>query len=71
MPKTGLGKWAGGLLVAFLVFAAAVILGTTRLGLQAGTPGLVILGICMMITGLAAFVKGSSACLSSRTVHSS
>jgi len=45
MPKTGLGKWAGGLLVAFLVFAAAVILGTTRLGLQAGTPGLVILGI--------------------------
>jgi hypothetical protein len=56
MPRTSLGKWAGGLMVAFLVFLIAVILGRNLLGIQPGTPSIVIVGIGMAITGLATFV---------------
>ena len=58
IPKTKLGKWAGGLLVVFLVFLIAVILGRNVARLQAGTPLIVIVGISMMIAGIATFVTG-------------
>ena len=59
MPKTKLGKWAGGLLAVFLVFFIAFILGRNLLGIQPGTLLIVIVGICAMIAGIAAFVTGA------------
>ena len=59
MPKTILGKWAGGLLAVFLVFFIAFILGRNLFGIQPGTPLIVIVGICAMIAGIAAFVTGA------------
>lgn len=56
MPKTILGKWAGGLLVAFLVFIIALIVGRNLLGLMPGTPLLRMLGMCAMVTGIATFL---------------
>jgi fluoride ion exporter CrcB/FEX len=56
MPKTKLGKWAGGLSAVFLVFFIALILGRNLAGFQPGTPLMVIVGICAMITGIATFV---------------
>jgi hypothetical protein len=59
MPKTKLGKWAGGLLAVFLVFFIALILGRNLLRIQPGTPLIVIVGICAMVAGIAAFVAGT------------
>jgi hypothetical protein len=59
MPKTILGKWAGGLLAVFLVFFIALILGRNLFGIQPGTPLIVIVGICAMIAGIATFVTGA------------
>ena len=56
MPKTKLGKWAGGLSAVFLVFFIALILGRNLAGFQPGTPLKVIVGICAMIAGIATFV---------------
>ena len=56
MPKTKLGKWAGGLLAVFLLFLIALILGRNLAGFQPGTPLIVIVGICAMIAGIATFV---------------
>jgi len=59
MPKTILGKWAGGLLAVFLVFFIALILGRNLFGIQPGTPLIVIVGTCAMIAGIATFVTGA------------
>ena len=59
MPKTKLGKWAGGLSAVLLVFFIALILGRNLFGIQPGTPLIVIVGICAMIAGIAAFVTGA------------
>lgn len=59
MPKTKLGKWAGGLSAVFLVFFIALILGRNLAGFQPGTPLIVIVGICAMIAGIATFVTGA------------
>jgi len=59
MPKTKLGKWAGGLLAVLLVFFIALILGRNLAGFQPGTPLIVIVGICAMIAGIATFVTGA------------
>lgn len=59
MPKTKLGKWAGGLLAIFLPFFIALILGRNLAGLQPGTSLIVIVGICAMVAGIAAFVTGA------------
>ena len=59
MPKTKLGKWAGGLSAVFLLFILALILGRNLAGFQPGTPLIVIVGICAMIAGIAAFVTGT------------
>jgi hypothetical protein len=59
MPKTKLGKWAGGLLAIFLPFFIALILGRNLLRISAGTPLIVIVGTCAMIAGIAAFVTGA------------
>ena len=59
MPKTKLGKWAGGLLSVFLVFFIALILGRNVGQWQPGTPLIVIVGICAMIAGIATFVTGA------------
>lgn len=59
MPKTKLGRWAGGLLAVFLLLLIALILGRNLAGLVPGTPLIVILGICTMISGIAAFVIGA------------
>ena len=58
MPKTKLGKWAGGLLAVFVVLLVALILGMKLVGLMPGTPLIITLGTCMMISGIAAFVTG-------------
>jgi len=59
MPKTKLGKWAGGFLAVFLVFLVALILGMNLLGIGPGTPLIVIVGTCAMIAGVAAFITGA------------
>ena len=56
MPKTKLGKWAGVLSAVFLVLLIALILG--RRGLHPGAPLAIIVGMGMMITGIAAFITG-------------
>jgi hypothetical protein len=56
MPKTKLGKWAGGLLAVFLLFLIALTLGMNLLGILPGTPLIRIVGICTMIAGIATFV---------------
>jgi len=59
MPKTKLGKWAGGLSAAFIVLLIALIIGRNLVKLVPGTPLIVAVGICTMITGIAAFVTGA------------
>jgi hypothetical protein len=56
MPKTRLGKWAGGLLAVFLVLLAALLLGVKLSGLTPGTPQAIVLGTSMMFAGTATFV---------------
>jgi hypothetical protein len=58
MPKTKLGKWAGGLLAVSVVLLVALILGMKLAGSMPGTPLIITLGICTMISGIAAFVTG-------------
>lgn len=58
IPKTRLGKWAGGLLAVFLVLLIALILGRNVAGFQPGTPLIGIVGLCAMIAGIATFVTG-------------
>ena len=58
MPKTKLGRWAGVLMAVFLVFFIALILGRNLLRILPGTPLILIVGICAMIAGIAAFVCG-------------
>jgi hypothetical protein len=56
MPKTRLGRWAGGLLAVFLIFFIVLILGRNLAGLAPGTPLIIVLGNCMMFSGIATFV---------------
>lgn len=56
IPKTTLGKWAGGLSAVFLVFFIALILGRNLAGLRPGTPLIVTIGLCAMFAGIATFV---------------
>jgi fluoride ion exporter CrcB/FEX len=58
MPKTKLGKWAGGLSVVFLVLLIALILGVNLGILSPGIPLAITVGICTMIAGFATFVIG-------------
>jgi hypothetical protein len=55
MPKTKLGKWAGGLLAVSVVFLAALALGLNLAGLSPGTLLVRTLGVCWTISGIAAF----------------
>jgi hypothetical protein len=57
--KTKLGKWAGGLSAVFVVLLIVVINERNWLGLKIGDPRLIMLGTCMMISGIAAFVTGT------------
>ena len=59
MPKTRLGKWAGGFLVVFLVFLASLVLGMKLAGMTPGTPQAIVLGTCMMFAGMATFVTAA------------
>jgi hypothetical protein len=59
MPKTKLGKWAGGLSAVFLLFLIALILEKNLLGILPGTTLARIVGICAMIAGIATFVTGA------------
>ncbi len=56
MPKSKLGKYAGGLLVVFLVFLVALILGVNSGTLSRGTPLAKTAGICTTIAAIATFV---------------
>jgi len=58
MPKTKLGRWAGGFLAGFLVFLIAITFGLDLLNIAPGTPLNVMVGICAAIFGIAAFVTG-------------
>lgn len=59
MPKTKLGKWACVLLIVFLVSLIALIIFLNVLGFKRGSVELVVPGIFMTISGLAAFVTGA------------
>jgi hypothetical protein len=59
MPKTKLGKWAGILMAVFVLLLIVVLNGRNLLGLRAGDPLFIMLGTCMMISGIAAFVAGT------------
>jgi hypothetical protein len=58
MPKSKLGKYAGGLLVIFLVLLVAIMVGVNRGTLPRGTPLAKTAGICTMIAAIATFVTG-------------
>lgn len=58
MPKTKLGRWAGTLAALFVVLLIVVLNERNWLGLKIGDPRLILLGISMMISGIAAFVTG-------------
>ncbi len=66
MPKTRLGKWAGGLLAVFLVLLAALLLGVKLAGLTPGTPQAIVLGTSMMLAGMATFVTAAISLLKFR-----
>jgi len=59
VPKTKLGKWACVLLIVFLVSLIALIIFLNVLGFKRGSVELVVPGIFMTISGLAAFVTGA------------
>ena len=59
MPRTQLGKWAGILIAVFYVLLIALISGWNLLGLREGTPLVIIVEVCIMISGIAAFVTGT------------
>ena len=59
MPKTKLGKWAGIFIAVFYVLLIALISGWNLLGLREGTPLVIIVEVCIMISGIAAFVAGT------------
>jgi len=56
MSKTG--RWAGGLLAAFLVFVITLAVLLNLAGYKAGSPQLIIVGICASVSGIAAFITG-------------
>jgi hypothetical protein len=58
MPESNLGKYAGGLLVAFLVLLATLFFGVNFGGLPRGTSLTRTVGICTAIAGLATFATG-------------
>jgi ABC-type transport system involved in multi-copper enzyme maturation permease subunit len=68
MPKTKLGKWAGGLIAAcFLSFLTVILF--IRLGQRPGNTTnlyLAIPGICAEISGTAAFFTGAVSMIKSR-----
>jgi hypothetical protein len=55
MPKSYLGKLAGGFAAVFLVLFAALIKLAPHRG---GGPELIILGIVALVSGIAAFITG-------------
>ena len=59
MPKTKLGKWAGVLTAVSLVLFIALYLGINLLRVQPGALLIRIIGICAMMSGVAAFVTGA------------
>ena len=59
MPKTKLGKWAGGLLAVFLVFFITLILGRNIAGWRPGNPFIVMAGLLAMFAGISAFVTAT------------
>ncbi len=56
MPKTRLGGWVRGLLVAFLLLLSALIIEGRLLKMRPGAPLILVVGIGLMIAGVAAFV---------------
>lgn len=55
MPRSRIGKWAGGLLVVFIVLLVSVMVGVGKLQ---GTPLGITIGACTMAGGIATFVTG-------------
>jgi len=55
MPKTRLGKWAGGLAAVFLALLVALIMLVPS---GRGTPGIKMLGVLTAAAGIAAFLTG-------------
>lgn len=61
MPKSKLGRWAGGLGLVFVVLLVGVFQPGGRPGLfrlEAGTPLANIVGTSMLLVGVAALVTG-------------
>jgi hypothetical protein len=58
MPESKLGKWAGALLVVFLVSLLALIIFLNVLDFRRGSAALLVPGTLMMMAGVAAFIAG-------------
>jgi len=58
MPRTKLGRWAGALAALFIVLLLVALNESKWLGLKIGDYRLILLGISMMLSGIAAFVTG-------------
>jgi len=58
MPKSRLGKYASGLLILFVLSLITVILGINIGMTPRGSIQAIIIGIFMLITGLATFITG-------------
>lgn len=59
LPRTVLGRWAGGLLLVFVGLLTWTIVGSNVGSLEAGTPFAVVVGSSMMIAGAAAVVTAA------------
>ena len=58
MPKSLLGKYASGLLILFLLCLITVVIGIATGMTPRGSIQAIIIGISMLITGLATFITG-------------
>jgi len=58
MPKSLLGKYAGGLLIIFLLCLVTVFIGVRNGMTPPGSLQARIIGVSMLVTGLATFITG-------------
>ncbi|MCK5055429.1 MAG: hypothetical protein KAT34_02155 [Candidatus Aminicenantes bacterium] len=59
MPKTKLGKWAGVLLALFLISLLLLNIFLNIISVRRGSVEIIVLGIFMMIAGIATFGTGA------------
>ena len=66
MPKSMLGKWAGGLLVVFLVLFVALVVGVNGGTLPRGTTIAIAFGISTTLAAYATFITSLASLIRSK-----